>query len=774
MEHQKETGTAAPRVARIGQNRDRNGFFIEFRHPKRLDSNGKWGKKIRRGVGSDRQSADAVLGDLKALLADEYWWTFERKSEAESKFAEALAVSIFYDGMEPTPLDYKGLRDGVLPLPDRKATKPHAHILLVGASGAGKSTSERHLLGTDPETHRFPATSTAKTTTYDTEVIIDEGEYEAVATFLPRDQVRDLIEDCVLAAARAQVESPDPHEPVRKLLEHTEERFRLRYMLGDLPTKEGKDVAGEFDDPVVDPDDDGSIDDRERLAWREELREHVEAINALAAEAWSRLPVREPAKSADAEREQWERTMEDFEAGVRDDDAFLDIVDGIERDIERRFEPFLEQIQCTRDRWPVLWHSKYPNQDTLIRTLKAFTSISSVRWGTLLTPIVSGLRVKGRFRPAWYEGDDLPRWVIHDTEGLGHDPATATAVPTSITSKYEHVDVIVLVDSAKQGMTHAGTAAGLRNIAASGHAQKLMICFSHFDLMDTNNLRTVDARKDRLLTSVDNVVANIAKSPAGRTAELALRRLLPNRVFFFGHLDKRLDGKSEFSKSGVGRFTISEFRRLAKAIEERMQPKPKPRLHGVYHAKHLGFAVQGAAQDFNERWLALLGFEVHSVYHKAAWQTVKALTRRLANRWSDQFGGLMPVADLIDCLQERLQAFLSHPIGWVDDEKKTVEVEDVTDDAKEKAIEAVVTTVHAKLHEIAPQRLLTVHIGEWAEAYGRSGTGSTRVRADDMRDIYELAVPIPSDKASQAAMQFLDEVADIVEQAVIANGGLLV
>jgi len=764
----------AVRVARIGQNRDRNGFYVEFRHPKRLDANGKLGKKIRRGVGTERESAEAVLADLQGILSDEYWWTIDRKLEAESKFDDKLAVSIFYEGMEATAPDYKGTRDRILPLPDRQAENPYANILLVGASGAGKSTLERHLLGTDPETQRFPATSTAKTTTYDTEIIIDEGEYEAVATFLPRDQVRDLIEDCVLAAARARVESTDPHEPVRKLLEHTEERFRLRYILGDLLTRGEKEVVGEFDDPVVDSDDDGAIDDRERATLREDLGKHVDAINVLATEAWSRMPERTPAKTSDAEREQWDEVMDAFESSVRDDDSFLDIVDGIERDIEKRFKPFLEQMQSTRDRWPVLWHSKHRDQNMLIKTLKAFTSISSVRWGTLLTPIVSGLRVKGPFRPDWFEGDELPRWVIHDTEGLGHDPATATAVPTSITSKYEHVDVIILVDSAKQGMTHAGTAAALRNIASSGHAQKLMICLSHFDLMDTNNLRTVDARKDRLLTSVDNVVASIGKSSAGRTAETALRRLLPNRVFFFGHLDKRLNGKNEVSKSGIGRLTIAEFRRLANAIDERMQPKPKPQLHGVYHDKHLGFAVQGAAQDFHQRWLALLGFQSHSVYHRAAWQTVKALTRRLANRWSDQFGGLMPVADLIECLQERLQAFLSHPIGWVDDDKKSVSSEDVAEEAKEKAVEAVVTTVHARLHEIAPQRLLAAHLGEWAEAYGHSGTGSTRVRAHDMRDIYDHAVPIPSDKASKDAMRFLDEVAEIVEQAVVSNGGLLV
>ena len=116
------------------------------------------------------------------------------------------------------------------------------------------------------------------------EIIIDDGRFEAVATFLPRDQVRDLIEDCVLAAARARVESSDPHEPARKLLEHTEERFRLRYIVGDLPAQPHAAPLEEFDDPVLAPDDnDGAIDDSQREQWAEALREHVTAIADLAA-----------------------------------------------------------------------------------------------------------------------------------------------------------------------------------------------------------------------------------------------------------------------------------------------------------------------------------------------------------------------------------------------------------------------------------------------------------------------------------------------------------
>jgi len=101
-------------------------------------------------------------------------------------------------------------------------------------------------------------------------------------------------------------------------------------------------------------------------------------------------------------------------------------------------------------------------------------------------------------------------------------------------------------------------------------------------------------------------------------------------------------------------------------------------------------------------------------------------------------------------------------------------VEEVDDKTREEGVQAVITTVHTRLHKVAPDRLLAAHLGEWAAAYGHSGPGSTPVRARDMREIYDHAVPIPSDKASKDAMEFLDQVAQLVEEAVTSNGGLLV
>lgn len=61
-------------------------------------------------------------------------------------------------------------------------------MILVGPTGAGKTSLLRHLIGTDPEKERFPSTSAARTTISDTEVICAVTEdYEAVVTLVAVD-----------------------------------------------------------------------------------------------------------------------------------------------------------------------------------------------------------------------------------------------------------------------------------------------------------------------------------------------------------------------------------------------------------------------------------------------------------------------------------------------------------------------------------------------------------------------------------------------------------
>jgi len=130
------------------------------------------------------------------------------------------------DGAVRTTAELAAIRrDEVAPLPD--ASDGFPRVLLIGTTGAGKTTLVRQLLGTDPETERFPSTSTAKTTVADTEIVIDPESrvFQAIVTFVPKNEVEVAIQDCFLQTALGFVQHVSDREALRRLLEHPEQFF---------------------------------------------------------------------------------------------------------------------------------------------------------------------------------------------------------------------------------------------------------------------------------------------------------------------------------------------------------------------------------------------------------------------------------------------------------------------------------------------------------------------------------------------------------------------
>ena len=100
------------------------------------------------------------------------WHHIDRRREAERAF-DAPVVSAFYDGLEAGAENPEEWREMTSRLPTRK--EGYSRVMLVGTTGAGKTTLLRHIIGTDHIRDRFPATSTARTTIADMEIVIAPG-----------------------------------------------------------------------------------------------------------------------------------------------------------------------------------------------------------------------------------------------------------------------------------------------------------------------------------------------------------------------------------------------------------------------------------------------------------------------------------------------------------------------------------------------------------------------------------------------------------------------
>jgi hypothetical protein len=218
--------------ASLSQSKGRHGWCVIFQHPLRKSKNGKKGARIRRGLGTnDKDEAQRLVDQLNEILNDESLWTPGVKDAIKHKYDKKI-VSAFYDKLTPALHNSRLNRDALMPMPGPE--NDYIRALLLGTTGAGKTTVVRQIIGTDPLRERFPSTSASKTTICDTEIILSEGPFQAVVTFFPEIKIRQYIEDCVTEAALARVEDKSENSVAKKLLEHTDQRFRLSFILGSL------------------------------------------------------------------------------------------------------------------------------------------------------------------------------------------------------------------------------------------------------------------------------------------------------------------------------------------------------------------------------------------------------------------------------------------------------------------------------------------------------------------------------------------------------------
>ncbi len=568
--------------ATLSRTGDRNAWCIIFRHPLLKAKDGSSGRRIRRGLGTQNQErAQELVNQMNEILRDKSLWIPTAGEEIlRSGRFDARIVSAFYDNLVPVPRNPWSVRNAKLPLPtDAKK------VLLVGTTGAGKTTLVRQLIGTDPKTERFPSTSTARTTISDIEIVMrDTAAYEAVVTFLSEDEVRQYIDECVSAAVLIAFEGGKEartHDIARKFLEHTEQRFRLSYILGTIPTSEDDDEEDEAENGDTDQDTrDGAaaeVSDAERQRMVERLETYIAEIRVLARateEAAKPVLVGDLAEASKRDQEAFEELLEEL---LHDQDGYHQLVDRILDDVKSRFAQLqAEMLERDQGDWPQSWSYVTTNRQEFIKQVNFFSSNYAPHFGRLLTPIVEGIRVAGPFRPEW-ENSKLPPLVIVDGEGLGHTPTSMSSLPSKLVDRFPIVDSIILVDNASQPM-QAAPGAVLRELVVSGHVGKLLITMTHFDQVRGDNLRTVSAKRDHVLGSLDNMIESVC-GEFGRGAAFSLRRDLSQRTFFLANIH-RATGELKDT-------TRQEFQRLLNTIV----PREAPGLEPVEAAEVVGSTV---------------------------------------------------------------------------------------------------------------------------------------------------------------------------------------
>lgn len=284
------------------------------------------------------------------------------------------------------------------------------------------------------------------------------------------------------------------------------------------------------------------------------------------------------------------------------------------------------------------------------------------------------------------------------------------------------------------------------------------MAFTHFDEVTGDNLVGASAKKDHVLGSFDNATRSIGKA-FGREAEIALRKMVPERVLFLASIQQRLKESAKFTRH--------ELERLLETIRAAGVPAIPVEYKPVYDVANLILAVQKATQEFHDRWNGILGMGSRSGVFAEHWARVKALTRRLGVFQVDEYDTLRPVADLIRLLQTEISQFLASPLEW----DPTTPPDD--SDVRVVAIDTIKKEVFTRLHDLSRRRVLDERVKAWIAAFELRGQGSTRVRAREVAVVYGEAAPIPNEMPGPDANAFLFEVRELIADSIEAGGGKL-
>ena len=744
-----------PYKASLSRTQGRQSYSIIFRHPVRKDPNtGKPGRRVRAGLGTkDEIEASQLVNQMNELLANSDFWTIGAQATARGRF-DTRIVDIFFHDIVPQPTDFMSVREQVIPIPSSDDSD-YRSALLLGTTGAGKTTVLRQIIGTHPVKERFPSTSTAKTTVADTEIIVAEGDYQAVITFMERDEVRDSLGECISKAVLTAYQEKPDSDVLRSLLQHVDQRMRFNYVLGngpisedDLDDEDKDDLDEELDsnEPELAPEAPEGLDlDR----TSELLARGTNRAREIANNQGAKLKAELDATDELDQRVVDELFEEELDRLLSQNEEYHTIADELMDEIELRFSALTSgSLRKTRQGWPVSWEFSSVDRNTFIKEILRFSSNHAPLFGTLLTPLVNGIRVKGPFFPAW-AGDSRQPIVIVDGEGLGHTPDSSSSLSTNLLRRIDMVDAVILVDNAAQPMQAAPVAA-LRSLIRTGNIKKLLMCFTHFDEVKGDNLPTFSAKRDHVLASAENVMTRLGED-LGPNAERALRARLAEQCYFLGGIDKILDAKKQ-----RGKRSIEHMKALLTAVD-RIVERPEPvAARPVYDRMNLTLAIREAADQFHQAWRPRLGLEYKSGAHKEHWTRVKALSRRLANGWSDQYDNLRPVSDLHKQLGERIYVTIQEPIRWEGDEPD--------EDSRQQTYDHFSSTLTGRLLDLATRRVRIERADEWQEALNQSGRGSTFVRAEIIaKGIYDKAAPVPDLTPSPDRNKFLREVLALVE-----------
>ncbi len=616
------------------------------------------------------------------------------------------------------------LRNAYISLPPKDSASDYRRLLLVGRTGAGKTTLVRQLLGV-PHSFNFPPTSQNRTTVADFEAVFTEkgSSYKCVVTFLEREIVYEYIKDCLFEAANKLAQTNDFNKSYNLFLEHKTQRFRLKYILGDATKIQKSNFP--------------SFDDNKNLSRGVKYKRYITHISKYILQKIEfALTIFEKKSYSDlSTKEKYDFNDYIYTETTQNKDFTSYCSDIINDIIEVVFDAGkCGKFQNDSSGWPQVFTYENNKKSIFITNILRFCGNSGKDHGKLASPIVSGIRVSGPFHPRWSQY--IPKIVIMDGEGVGHKSDSSQPISTSITEKYSLADNIFLIDSATEPMLNEAQSAA-RSIITNGYSEELFFIFTKFDSIEGANYQDDDDRKQHILMAIENF-ADSCNDDLGIEVIDLLENIADKKTVFLSSLDKDISLESSLKNPLLELLTLSKVyffdckvhcpqssSTSSENKEKSLQKKTlSPQKQKVFKEEQGIKLLKEAIQNFHDKWDGYLNFGSPARVPSQHWTRIRALTRRVAEFGWDSYDNLEPVADAVDFLQKSLLKLLKQ--NKID----------------KKTLNYILKLCSQENHALCRRELITQERCRWREAYYFSGPGSTSLRAAKIRSIYTQRMPV--------------------------------
>ena len=112
--------------------------------------------------------------------------------------------------------------------------------------------------------------------------------------------------------------------------------------------------------------------------------------------------------------------VDEMQRAGEDSEQFQDTVSAVIEAIEERFTRLAEgKFSKSSTGWPEAWTWSVQESERgkFLKAVRWFCANNREEWGALLTPLVTGIRVAGPFRPDWIAEGEQYAHVFIDTQG---------------------------------------------------------------------------------------------------------------------------------------------------------------------------------------------------------------------------------------------------------------------------------------------------------------------------------------------------------------------